>query len=45
MLDILTSIYTYMKYYFIIICNLQLKFYLYKKIGNYLCKFYKFTIG
>jgi len=45
MLDISTSIYTYMKYYFIIICNLQLKFYLYKKISNYLCKFYNFAIG
>ena len=43
MLNILTNIYTHMKYYFIIIYNLQLKFYLYKKISNYLCKFCKFN--
>ena len=35
----------YIKYYFTIICNLQLKMYLHKKIGNYLCKLYKFNIG
>src|SRR5436309_13877131 len=32
MLDISTSIYTYMKYYFITICNLQLNFIYIKKL-------------
>jgi len=34
----------YINFYFTIICNLQLKFYLHKKISNYLCKYFKFSL-